>query len=79
MIDRPNSLEDIWDKLLSGHPEDVRAVFSSLNAEERLAVIDHLQRMASEAGWQPEQSLSAQSALQALKGVLGTSYPAPDA
>ncbi len=73
MTDSFNSLENIWDGLLSRRPEQVRAVFSTLAGEERLAVILHLQQMASEAGWQPEQRLSAQSALQALEGLIGTS------
>jgi len=73
MIDSFNSLENIWDRLLSRRPEEVRAVFSTLAAEERAAVLAHLQRMANEAGWQPEQRLSAQSALQALEGLTGTS------
>ena len=73
MTDSFNSLENIWDGLLSCRPDEVRLVFSTLAAEERPAVILHLQRMASEAGWQPEQRLSAQSALQALDGLIGTS------
>lgn len=72
MEDNPGSLENIWDGLLSRKPDEVRRVFSTLPAEERLAVITHLQRMASEAGWQPEQRLSAQSALLALEGMTGT-------
>lgn len=73
MTDSSNSLEYIWDGLLSRHPAEIRLVFSALAAEERLVVIAHLQRMVSEAGWHPEQRLSAQAALQALEGMIGTS------
>ena len=72
MIDSFDSPENIWDGLLSRTPELVRATFSALSVEERTAVTAHLQRMASEAGWLPEQRLSAQSALQALEGLIGT-------
>lgn len=68
MIDSFNSLEDLWEGLLSRKPELVRAAFLSLELEERAAVIAHLQRIVSEAGWHSEQRLSAQSALQALQG-----------
>ena len=73
MADSFNSLEGIWDGLLSRRPDEVRFVFSTLAVEERTAVILHLQRMANEAGWLPEQRLSAQIALQALEGLIGTS------
>jgi hypothetical protein len=73
MADSFNSLENVWDGLLSCRPGEVRSVFSTLAVEERAAVILHLQRMANEAGWQPEQRHSAQIALQALEGLTGTS------
>ncbi len=60
-------LEKIWDELLSGDPDQVRLAFNSLDAESQKEVIKHLQRMASEAGWQPEQRQSAQAALNALE------------
>jgi hypothetical protein len=72
MTDAYDSLENVWVGLLSRQPELVRATFSALSAEERAAVIAHLERMVSEAGWQPEQRLSAQSALQALEGEAGS-------
>jgi hypothetical protein len=73
MTDSFNSLENIWDGLLSRQPELVRATFSALSVEERTVVTAHLQQMAYEAGWHPEQRLSAQAALQALGGMIGTS------
>jgi len=68
MDENLNSLENLWDGLLSRQPELVRATFSTLDTEARAAVLAHLQRMVSEAGWHPEQCLSAQAALHALEG-----------
>jgi hypothetical protein len=59
-------LEALWEALLSRQAGAVRAAFQTLNAEQRLAVLEHLQRMASEPGWHPEQRRSAQAALAAL-------------
>jgi hypothetical protein len=64
----PNSLESLWDGLLSRQPELVRATYSTLDTEARVAILAHLQRIVSETGWHPEQRLSAQSALEALEG-----------
>ena len=60
-------LEAIWDDLLSGQPERVRAAYGSLTEPEQKAVYKHLQRMADEPGWQPEQQLSARAALRVLE------------
>lgn len=62
-----NSLENLWDGLLSRQPGLVRATFSTLDTEARAEIFAHLQRIVSEAGWHPEQRLSAQSALDALE------------
>ena len=59
--------DDFWDALLSRQEEQVRAAFNSLDEERKNAVSSHLQRMVSEPGWHPEQRLSAQAALKALK------------
>ena len=70
MSDQPLSLfdlEDLWDALLSRQVEHVRAAFYSLDEDRKAAVYDHLQRMVSEPDWHPEQRLSAQAALNALK------------
>ncbi len=64
---KPNKLESLWDDLLSRQPERVRAGYASLAASEQKTIYDHLQRMAGEPGWQPEQRLSAQIALSALE------------
>ena len=61
-----DSLEELWDQLLSRQPERVLAAFTRLSPGEKEQVRCHLERMASEPGWHPEQRLSAQAALQAL-------------
>ena len=71
MDENLDPIEDLWDGLLSRQPELVRAAFSSLDLAERAAVLAHLQRIVSEAGWRPEQRLSAQAALDALEGFEG--------
>jgi hypothetical protein len=58
--------EDLWDGLLSRQPRLICTVYNSLAPAEQKAVIAHLQRMAIEDGWHPEQRLSAQAALNAL-------------
>lgn len=62
----PN-IENLWDALLSRQAEQVQTAFRSLDGEQQQAVYAHLQRMASETGWHPEQRLSAQAALDALE------------
>lgn len=65
---QPDDLERLWDQLLSRQPEQIRQAFQSLQPGEQTAVMAHLQRMASEDGWHPEQRRSAQAALTALQG-----------
>ena len=71
MDENLDPIEDLWDGLLSRQPELVRTAFSSLDLAERAAVLAHLQRIVGEAGWHPEQRLSAQAALDALEGFEG--------
>jgi hypothetical protein len=62
-----DDLEALWENLLSRQPDRVRAAFAGLSADERSAVLAHLQRMAEEPGWHPEQRKSAAAALKALE------------
>jgi hypothetical protein len=62
-----HSLEGLWDNLLSRQPDRVRLAFDSLDPDGKNTVLAHLQRMASESGWLPEQRDSAIAALQALE------------
>ena len=64
-----NSLEAVWDALLSRQPERVREAFRGLTGEERSAVLRHLRRMAEEPDWHLEQRRSAREALIALEDV----------
>ncbi len=62
-------LELFWDALLSREPERIRAVFLPLNSATRKALTEHLQRMASEPDWHPEQRKSAQAALLVIQEI----------
>lgn len=69
-MDEPTDadLEILWEGLLSRRPEEIWAAFNRLTRQEQAAVRAHLQRMATETGWHPEQRRSAQAALAALTG-----------
>ena len=58
--------ENIWDMLLSRQPVMIEKAFASLESDQQKAVLDHLQRMVAELGWQPEQRVSAQAALDTI-------------
>jgi hypothetical protein len=60
-------LEDFWDKILSRQPEQIRKAFMSLRSDEQQSVLTHIKHMATDPGWHPEQRLSAQAAIEALK------------
>ena len=61
-----NHLEKLWDDLLSRQPGPIKTAYSSLDSAGQQTVIAHLQRMVTETGWQPDQRLSAEVALQVL-------------
>ena len=60
-------IEEIWEKVLSRDPELIRKGFFDLKNTDRCHVKTHLLKMATEIGWQPEQKISAQIALDAIK------------
>ena len=60
-------LEKTWDALLSREPEKIVQTFSTLDPDSQHVVLEHLKNMVSEAGWHPEQVISAQAALKALQ------------
>jgi hypothetical protein len=62
-------LEELWERLLSGAPAQVREAFAPLGADEQEAVLAHLERMVSGEGWQPAQRAAARAALEALRGA----------
>jgi hypothetical protein len=61
-----DSPELFWEQLLSRQPEQILAVYTRLSPDEQENVLSHLERMATEPGWHPEQRLSAQAALLAI-------------
>ena len=69
-IENPDAITQFWDALLSREPERIRRIFQPLDPATRKSVIDHLQRMASEEGWHPEQRLSARAAIDAVRDLL---------
>jgi len=58
--------ESIWEVLLSRDPKPILLAFESLQPAQKEAVREHLQKMVAETGWQPEQRISAQAALDAI-------------
>ena len=60
------SFGDIWEMILSRQPDVIEKVYASLEPDQREAVLDHLHKMVTESGWQPEQRISAQAALEAI-------------
>jgi hypothetical protein len=62
-----NPLEVLWDKILSRQPEQIRKAFMSLRSDEQQSVLTHIKHMATDPGWHPEQRISAQAAIEALK------------
>ena len=60
-------LEDLWDKILSRQHEQIRKAFMSLRSDEQQSVLTHIKHMATDPDWHPEQRLSAQVAIEALK------------
>ena len=67
MSDIFSSAEQFWENILSRNPEQILEAFRSLDDPSRLTVLNHLRDMASEEGWQSEQRLSAQAALDAIE------------
>jgi hypothetical protein len=67
MEDPSESLEAIWDSLLSRVPAQVRLAFSGLEPKEQQAILEHLRKMSTEPAWHPEQARSAEAALKALE------------
>lgn len=61
-----NEIVELWEMLLSREPEWIEKAFESLLPDQKSAVLAHLQKMVSEPGWQPEQQISAQAALDTI-------------
>lgn len=61
------SLEEIWDKLLSRNAHSIKEILENLSQDECEEIFSHLKRMMTEAGWHPEQKLSATFALKLME------------
>jgi hypothetical protein len=59
-------LEEFWSDMLSEEPLRIVAAFTVLDAEEKVAVHNHLVQMTTEEGWAEGQRDSALAALAAL-------------
>jgi len=66
MDGQQETYENIWDMLLSRQPVMIEKAFTSLESDQQKTAMDHLQRMVAESGWQPEQRVSAQAALDTI-------------
>lgn len=66
IMSMPDPIENLWEALLSRQADQVQAAYQELTPTEQAAVLNHLHRMATEDGWQPEQRLSARFALQTI-------------
>ncbi|MCB9437392.1 MAG: hypothetical protein H6673_10430 [Anaerolineales bacterium] len=65
-------LEYFWGEILSRDTQRIQATFASIEAaDERQAILAHLCKMATEAGWAEPQRVSAQAALDALNHACG--------
>ena len=58
--------ENIWEMLLSGQPSLILQGFNALLPDQQEGAREHLVKMVSEPGWQPEQRVSAKSALDTI-------------
>ncbi len=63
------SIEQIWDDLLSRQADKILLTFSQLSNSDKQYILGHLQRMVTEKGWQAEQRQSARIALKVLKNL----------
>jgi len=64
--DHDSYLEKTWGAILSRNKDEIEEVFNSLDMGSQKVVVDHLNKMAYEEGWHPEQTRSARIALQVL-------------
>jgi hypothetical protein len=63
------NLEDLWDDLFSGDAARVRKVWMKLTDEECGIVLQHLQKMLDDPGFEPSQKELAASALRLIREI----------
>ena len=64
-------LEILWNNILSRDDSLICEQYETLSDIDQQTVWEHLNKMASEEGWHPEQVKSAQVAIDALKEKFG--------
>jgi hypothetical protein len=69
MIEFGEEFEELWSILLSRNPERIWRAYAALVGIQQNAVLEHLERIVHETGWQPEQRRSAQTALDAIANL----------
>ena len=62
-------LDEIWDDLFSGDAARVRQVWMKLTDEECSIVLQHLQKMLDDPGFQSSQKESAAIALRLIREI----------
>ena len=63
--------EELWEHLLSEKTALILRAWQTMNAEEQAAVKLHLQAMAREADWHPNQRRAAAAALRWIEELQG--------
>ena len=66
-------LENLWNNILSRDDNRICEQFDSLSEIDQKTVWEHLNKMADEDGWHPEQVNSAMIAIAALIEKFGLS------
>lgn len=61
-----DDLDNFWFEILSKDPDRIDKAWQWLDDDEQHALINHLQRMSSETGWQEGQRRRAQMALAVI-------------
>ena len=64
-----NSIEQLWDALLSRDSALIQKTYKHLNEKDRKTIMDHLIKMTTETGWHSDQKFSAQAAIDAFNGL----------
>lgn len=68
-MDNLDPLQSFWENLLSRNPTRIQSAFLSLDPTSKQVVIAHLQKMATDPGWHPEQVESARAALETIQSL----------
>ncbi len=69
MADIEAKLEELWGDLFSGDAARVRKVWMKLTDEECGIVLQHLQKMLDDPGFQPAQKESATTTLRLIREI----------